>query len=48
MLELKEEESMNIKFENFTDTLDGEDLFDKVKRVDKVLTGHSVPALKEK
>lgn len=38
MLELKEEESMNIKFENFTDTLDGEDLFDKVKRVDKVLT----------
>lgn len=33
----KEKESMNIKFENFIDTLEGEDLFDKAKRVDAVL-----------
>ena len=40
MMEAKEkvtEESLNIKFENFVDTLEGEDLFDKAKRVDKVL-----------
>lgn len=38
MLELKEQESMNIKFENFTDTQEGEDLFDKTERVDEVLS----------
>ncbi len=37
MLELKEKESMNIKFENFIDTLEGEDLFGKCERVDEVL-----------
>ena len=37
MLELKEKESMNIKFENFIDTLAGEDLFGKCERVDEVL-----------
>ena len=31
-------ESMNIKFENFIDTLEGEDLFDKANRVDEVLS----------
>ena len=31
-------ETMNIKFENFVDTLDGEDLFDKTKRLDEVLS----------
>ena len=36
MMEAKiKDESLNIKFEN--DTLEGEDLFDKAKRVDKVL-----------
>ena len=29
---------MNLKFENFVDTLDGEDLFDKTKRLDEVLS----------
>ena len=38
MLELKEKESMNIKFENFIDTLDGEDLLGKCDRVDEVLS----------
>ena len=38
MMEAKvKDESLNIKFENFVDTLEGEDLFDKAKRVDKVL-----------
>ncbi len=37
VLELKEKESMNIKFENFIDTLEGEDLFGKCDRVDEVL-----------
>jgi glycine C-acetyltransferase len=32
-----EKESMNIKFENFIDTLEGEDLFGKCDRVDEVL-----------
>ena len=36
-MELKEKESMNIKFENFIDTLEGEDLFGKCDRVDEVL-----------
>lgn len=31
-------ETMNIKFENFVDTLAGEDLFDKTKRLDEVLS----------
>ena len=31
-------ETMNIKFENFVDTIDGEDLFDKTKRLDEVLS----------
>ena len=35
--ELKVKESMNIKFENFVDTLAGEDLLDKTLRVNKVL-----------
>ncbi len=35
--ELKVKESMNIKFENFVDTLAGEDLLDKTQRVNKVL-----------
>lgn len=30
--------SMNIKFENFANTLEGEDLFDKTKRLDVVLS----------
>ncbi len=38
MLDLKEKESMNIKFENFIDTLEGEDLFGKCRRVDEVLS----------
>ena len=38
MLDLKEKESMNIKFENFIDTLEGEDLFGKCQRVDEVLS----------
>jgi len=37
VLDLKEKESMNIKFENFIDTLEGEDLFGKCDRVDEVL-----------
>lgn len=35
---LKEKESMNIKFENFAETLENEDLFDKVVRLDNVLS----------
>ena len=31
-------ESMNIKFENFIDTLEGEDLLDKVERLDEILS----------
>ena len=31
---------MNLKFENFVDTLDGEDLFDKTKRLDEVLSSN--------
>ena len=31
-------EVVNIKFENFTDTLDGEDLLDKTNRVEEVLS----------
>lgn len=31
---------MNLKFENFVNTLDGEDLFDKTKRLDKVLSSN--------
>ncbi len=38
VLELKEKEAMNIKFENFIDTLDGEDIFGKCDRVDEVLS----------
>ena len=34
----KEKESMNIKFENFIDTLEGEDLFDKANRLDDILS----------
>ena len=34
----KEKEFMNLKFENFVDTLDGEDLFDKTIRLDEVLS----------
>lgn len=37
-IQTEEKTSMNIKFENFTDTLDGEDLFDKTKRLDAVLS----------
>ena len=37
MIDLKDKESMNIKFENFIDTLEGEDLLGKCKRVDEVL-----------
>ena len=29
---------MNLKFENFVDTLDGEDLFDKTSRLDEILS----------
>ena len=38
MQELKEKESVNIKFENFIDTMEGEDLFDKATRLDDVLS----------
>ena len=38
MLEMKEKETMNIKFENFIDTLENEDLFDKTNRLDDVLS----------
>jgi len=38
VLELTEKESMNIKFENFIDTLEGEDLFDKTTRLDNILS----------
>lgn len=31
---------MNLKFENFVDTLEGEDLFDKTKRLDEVLSSN--------
>lgn len=31
---------MNLKFENFVNTLDGEDLFDKTKRLDEVLSSN--------
>ena len=34
----KEKASMNIKFENFIDTLEGEDLFDKTNRLDEILS----------
>ena len=34
----KDKETMNIKFENFVDTLEGEDLFDKTNRLDDVLS----------
>ena len=37
MTDLKGKESVNIKFENFIDTLEGEDLFGKCERVDEVL-----------
>lgn len=37
MINLEEKNFMNIKFENFADTLEGEDLFDKAKRLDDVL-----------
>ena len=37
MTDLKDKESVNIKFENFIDTLEGEDLFGKCQRVDEVL-----------
>ena len=38
MIELSNnKEYLNIKFENFTDTLENEDLFDKTKRLDEVL-----------
>ena len=37
VIDLKDKESMNIKFENFIDTLEGEDLLGKCKRVDEVL-----------
>lgn len=38
MLCPEERMSMNIKFENFIDTLDNEDLLDKTERLDKVLS----------
>jgi glycine C-acetyltransferase len=37
MLNTPEKESMNIKFENFVDTREGEDLFDKADRLDTLL-----------
>lgn len=37
MINLEEKNFMNIKFENFAETLEGEDLFDKAKRLDDVL-----------
>ena len=38
MLCPEERMSMNIKFENFIDTLENEDLLDKTERLDKVLS----------
>ncbi len=38
LITTEEKASMNIKFENFIDTLEGEDLFDKASRVDEVLS----------
>jgi glycine C-acetyltransferase len=38
LITAEEKESMNIKFENFIDTLEGEDLFDKVDRLDEILS----------
>ena len=38
LLTTEEKTSMNIKFENFIDTLEGEDLFDKVDRLDEILS----------
>ena len=35
---VKEKEFMNLKFENFIDTLENEDLFDKTERLDEVLS----------
>ncbi len=37
MLEMPEKQTMNVKFEHFVDTLEGEDLFDKATRLDKLL-----------
>ena len=37
MLETTDKKTMNIKFENFIDTMEGEDLFDKTERLDEVL-----------
>lgn len=37
LTQLDEKQFMNIKFENFIDTIEGEDLFDKAKRLDVVL-----------
>lgn len=34
----QEKKSINIKFENFIDTLEGEDLFDKANRLDEILS----------
>ena len=34
MVSVKEKEFMNLKFENFIDTLENEDLFDKTERLD--------------
>lgn len=38
MVAIDEKQTMNIKFENFIDTLDGEDLFDKANRLDEILS----------
>ena len=38
MVSVKEKEFMNLKFENFIDTLENEDLFDKTERLDEVLS----------
>ena len=38
LLSTEEKASMNLKFENFIDTLEGEDLFDKADRLDEVLS----------
>ena len=37
MIEVEEKKSLNIKFENFAQTLEQEDLFDKTERLDKAL-----------
>ena len=37
MLETSEKKTMNVKFEHFIDTLEGEDLFDKATRLDNLL-----------